>query len=220
MFERVLIANRGEIALHMIRACGELGIKTVAVYSEVDDQSLHVQLADEAVCIGDATSANSYLRADRIRSAAEITKVEVIHPDSGFLSENPTFAQQCQDCKIAFIGPSPETIFHMDNRSIAKSIAKSVRVPCVPGSNDAIDNEFEAKKLADSIGYPIMVQAAAGGGGKGMRLVHNSVSFCNEYKMAGFEAEKALGNGSVCIEKYIEEPITQNFKFWQINMGR
>ncbi|MDR0693020.1 MAG: acetyl-CoA carboxylase biotin carboxylase subunit [Puniceicoccales bacterium] len=206
MFEKVLIANRGEIALRVIRACREFGIKTVAVYSEVDDQSLHVQLADEAICIGDATSTNSYLRADRIFSAAEITNVDAIHPGYGFLSENSTFAQQCHDCNITFIGPSPETIASIGNKSMAKSIAKSVHVPCVPGSDGIIDNEMEAKNLADSIGYPVIIKAAAGGGGKGMRLVNNSVSFCKEYKMVRSEAEKAFGNGSVYIEKYIEDP--------------
>ncbi|MDR0741973.1 MAG: acetyl-CoA carboxylase biotin carboxylase subunit [Puniceicoccales bacterium] len=220
MFEKVLIANRGEIALRVIRACRELGIKTVAVYSEVDDQSLHVQLADEAICIGDATSTNSYLRADRIFSAAEITNVDAIHPGYGFLSENPTFAQQCRDCNITFIGPSPETIASIGNKSIAKSIAKSVNVPCVPGSDGIMDNEMEAKNLADSIGYPIIIKAAAGGGGKGMRLVNNSVSFCKEYKMVRSEAEKAFGNGSVYIEKYIEEPHHIEFQILADKYGK
>ncbi|MDR3144280.1 MAG: acetyl-CoA carboxylase biotin carboxylase subunit [Puniceicoccales bacterium] len=206
MFEKVLVANRGEIALRVIRACRELGIKTVAVYSEADDQSLHVQLADEAICIGDAPSANSYLRADRIFSAAEITNVDAIHPGYGFLSENATFAQQCLDCNIAFIGPLPETILQMGNKSVAKSIARSVAVPCVPGSDGVISSEIKAKELADSIGYPVFIKAAAGGGGKGMRLVNNSVSFCKEYKMARAEAEKAFGNGAVYIEKCIDEP--------------
>ncbi|MDR2776911.1 MAG: acetyl-CoA carboxylase biotin carboxylase subunit [Puniceicoccales bacterium] len=220
MFEKVLIANRGEIALRVIRACRELGIKTVAVYSEVDDQSLHVQLADEAICIGDATSTNSYLRADRIFSAAEITNVDAIHPGYGFLSENPTFAQQCHDCNITFIGPSPETIASIGNKSIAKSIAKSVNVPCVPGSDGIMDNEMEAKNLADSIGYPVIIKAAAGGGGKGMRLVNNSVSFCKEYKMVRSEAEKAFGNGSVYIEKYIEEPHHIEFQILADKFGK
>ncbi|MDR2779242.1 MAG: acetyl-CoA carboxylase biotin carboxylase subunit [Puniceicoccales bacterium] len=220
MFEKVLIANRGEIALRVIRACRELGIKTVAVYSEVDDQSLHVQLADEAICIGDATSTNSYLRADRIFSAAEITNVDAIHPGYGFLSENPTFAQQCHDCNITFIGPSPETIASIGNKSFAKNIAKSVRVPCVPGSEGIIDDEMEAKNLADSIGYPIIIKAAAGGGGKGMRLVNNSVSFCKEYKMVKSEAEKAFGNGSVYIEKYIEDPHHIEFQILADKYGK
>ena len=206
MFEKVLIANRGEIALRVIRACRELGIKTVAVYSEVDDQSLHVQLADEAICIGPAPSSESYLRADRLFSAAEISNVDAIHPGYGFLAENSTFAEQCRDCGITFIGPQPETIAQMGNKSIAKKIAKSVRVPCVPGSDGVIDNEMDAKKIADTIGYPVIIKAAAGGGGKGMRLVNNSVSFCKEYKMARSEAEKSFGDGSVYVEKYIEEP--------------
>ncbi|MDR1433103.1 MAG: acetyl-CoA carboxylase biotin carboxylase subunit [Puniceicoccales bacterium] len=206
MFEKVLIANRGEIALRIIRTCRELGIKTVAVYSEVDDQSLHVQLADEAICIGSAASADSYLRADRIFGAAEITNVDAIHPGYGFLAENSTFAEQCCDCNIAFIGPLPETIAKMGDKSSAKNIAKSVHVPCVPGSDGVIESELEAKKLADSIGYPVIIKAAAGGGGKGMRLVNNSVSFYKEYKMARSEAEKSFGNGAVYLEKYIEEP--------------
>jgi acetyl-CoA carboxylase biotin carboxylase subunit len=220
MFEKVLVANRGEIALRVIRACRELGIKTVAVYSEADDQSLHVQLADEAICIGDAPSSNSYLRADRIFSAAEIANVDAIHPGYGFLSENATFAQQCLDCNIAFIGPRPETIAQMGNKSTAKSIAKSVSVPCVPGSGGVIDGELEAKELADSIGYPVFVKAAAGGGGKGMRLVNNSVSFCKEYRMARSEAEKAFGNGAVYIEKCIDEPHHVEFQILADRYGR
>jgi acetyl-CoA carboxylase biotin carboxylase subunit len=206
MFEKILIANRGEIALRIIRACRELGVKTVAVYSEVDDQSLHVQLADEAVCIGGAASLDSYLRADRIFGAAEITNVDAIHPGYGFFAENATFAEQCRDCGIAFIGPLPETIAKIGNKSTAKSIAKSAGIPCVPGSDGVIDSEIDAKNIADSIGYPIIIKAAAGGGGKGMRLVNNSVSFCKEYKMARSEAEKAFGNGAVYVEKYIEDP--------------
>lgn len=206
MFEKILIANRGEIALRVVRACRELGIKSVAVYSDADDQSLHVQLADEAICIGHAPSSESYLRADRIFSAAEIANVDAIHPGYGFLAENATFAQQCKDCNITFIGPSPETIAKMGNKSVAKSIARSVNVPCVPGSDGVVDNELEAKNIADSIGYPVIIKAAAGGGGKGMRLVNNSMSFCKEYKMARSEAEKAFGDGSVYVEKYIEEP--------------
>ncbi|MDR2737851.1 MAG: acetyl-CoA carboxylase biotin carboxylase subunit [Puniceicoccales bacterium] len=220
MFEKVLIANRGEIALRIIRACRELGVRTVAVYSDVDDQSLHVQLADEAICIGEANSAASYLRADRIFGAAEVTNVDAIHPGYGFLAENATFAEQCRDCNIAFIGPQPETIAKMGNKSIAKSIAKSVNVPCVPGSDGVIDSELDAKNIADSIGYPVIIKAAAGGGGKGMRLVNNSVSCCKEYRMARSEAEKAFGNGSVYVEKYIEEPHHIEFQILADKYGK
>lgn len=220
MFEKILIANRGEIALRVIRACRELGIKSVAVYSEVDDQSLHVQLADEAICIGKAPAMDSYLRVDRIFSAAEITNADAIHPGYGFLAENATFAQQCKDCNITFIGPSPETIANMGNKSMAKNIAKSVGVPTVPGSDGVITNELEAKALADEIGYPIIIKAAAGGGGKGMRLVNNSVSFVKEFKMAKSEAEKAFGNGDLYVEKYIEEPHHIEFQILADNYGK
>ncbi|MDE6432251.1 MAG: acetyl-CoA carboxylase biotin carboxylase subunit [Opitutales bacterium] len=206
MFEKVLIANRGEVALRVIRACRELGIKVLAVYSEVDEQSLHVQLADEAICIGPAEAFTSYLRSDRILSAAEVGNVDAIHPGYGFLAENSTFAEQCKDCNISFIGPSPESIANVGNKSIAKIIAKQAKVPTVPGSDGVVDDENEAKKIADSIGYPVLIKAAAGGGGKGMRLVNNSVSFGKEYRVARSEAEKSFGNGSVYIEKYIEEP--------------
>jgi acetyl-CoA carboxylase biotin carboxylase subunit len=206
MFEKVLIANRGEIAVRIIRACKELGIHTMAVYSEADEQSLHVQFADEAICIGPAEGSKSYLRADRIFSAAEVGNVDAIHPGYGFLSENSTFAEQCRDCGITFIGPSPETIANVGDKSVAKEIAKQAKVPVVPGSDGIVDNEAEAKQIADSIGYPVIIKAASGGGGKGMRLVNNSVSFSKEYRLARTEAEKSFGNSSVYVEKYIEEP--------------
>ncbi|MDR2720954.1 MAG: acetyl-CoA carboxylase biotin carboxylase subunit [Puniceicoccales bacterium] len=206
MFEKVLVANRGEIALRVIRACKELGIRTMAVYSEVDEQSLHVQFADEAICIGPAEGKQSYLRADMIFSAAEVGNVDAIHPGYGFLSENSTFAEQCRDCGITFIGPSPETITNVGDKSIAKKMAKRAKVPVVPGSDGVIDSEVDAKHIADGMGYPIIIKAACGGGGKGMRLVNNSVSFSKEYRMARMEAEKSFGNSSVYVEKYIEEP--------------
>lgn len=206
MFEKILIANRGEIALRVIRTCKELGIKTVAVYSEADDQSLHVQLADEAVCIGSPESSDSYLRADRILSAAEITNSDAIHPGYGFLSENSTFAQQCTDCGIVFIGPSPDVIAKMGNKSVAKSIAKSAGVQCVPGSEGAIDNKLDAKAIADEIGYPVIIKASSGGGGRGMRLVRDGNLFFKEYQIAQSEAEKSFGDRSVYIEKYIRNP--------------
>lgn len=206
MFNKILIANRGEIALRIIRACREMGIKTLAVYSEADEQSLHVQLADEAVCIGSASSAESYLRPDRIFSAAEIGNVEAIHPGYGFLSENPLFAEQCVDCNIRFIGPSAEVIQKMGHKTCAKEMAKQAKVPTVPGSDGVVENDKEGLKIAESIGFPIIIKAAAGGGGKGMRLVYNSVSFCKEFNIARAEAEKNFGNSSVYIEKYVEEP--------------
>ncbi|MDR1590934.1 MAG: acetyl-CoA carboxylase biotin carboxylase subunit [Puniceicoccales bacterium] len=206
MFDKILIANRGEIALRIIRACHELGIKTLAIYSEADEQSLHVQLADEAICIGAAPASESYLRADRIFSAAELGNVDAIHPGYGFLSENPMFAEQCSDCKINFIGPRPEVIRQMGNKACAKDMAKKAKVPIVPGSEGAIENENEALKIAESIGFPIIIKAVAGGGGKGMRLVHNSVSFSKEFNVARTEAEKNFGNGAVYIEKFVEDP--------------
>lgn len=206
MFEKILIANRGEIALRVIRTCRELGVKTLAVYSDVDEQSLHVQLADEAICIGSAPASESYLRADRIFSAAEIGNVDAIHPGYGFLSENPVFAEQCRDCNISFIGPSPEVIRQMGNKSIAKEMAQKAKVPAVEGSDGVVDNEKEGLKIAEKIGFPIIIKAVAGGGGKGMRLVYNSVSFSKEFNIARAEAEKNFGNGAVYIEKYIEEP--------------
>jgi acetyl-CoA carboxylase biotin carboxylase subunit len=206
MFGKVLLANEREIAMRVIRACKELGIRTMAVYSEADEQSLHVQFADEAICIGPAEGKQSYLRADMIFSAAEVGNVDAIHPGYGFLSENSTFAEQCRDCNITFIGPSPETIASVGDKSIARGIAKRAKVPVVPGSEGVIDSEVEAKHIADGIGYPVIIKASSGGGGKGMRLVNNSVSFSKEYRVARTEAEKSFGNSSVYVEKYIEEP--------------
>lgn len=206
MFEKILIANRGEIALRIIRSCQELGIKTLAVYSEADEQSLHVQFADEAICIGGSPSSESYLRADRIFSAAELGNVDAIHPGYGFLSENPIFAEQCRDCNIKFIGPSPEVIRQMGNKSIAKEMAKKAKVPVVPGSDGVVASEPEGLKIAETIGFPVIIKAVAGGGGKGMRLVYNSVSFSKEFNVARSEAEKNFGNGDVYIEKFVEDP--------------
>lgn len=206
MIRKVLIANRGEIALRVVRACRELGIKTLAVYSEADEQSLHVQLADEAICIGPAPSVQSYLKADRILSAAEIGDVDAIHPGYGFLSENPTFAEQCEACNIKFIGPSATTIRMMGDKVTAKQIALKAGVPTVPGSEGAITNESEGRKIANEIGYPVIIKAAAGGGGKGMRIANSAVAFSKEFHMAQTEAEKAFNNNSVYVEKFIEEP--------------
>lgn len=206
MIQKILIANRGEIALRIVRACRELGIKTLAVYSEADVQSLHVQLADEAICIGGPKGADSYLRADRIIAAAEIADVDAIHPGYGFLSENAKFAQQCESCNIKFIGPKSKSIQMMGDKAIAKDTVKKAGVPTVPGSDGPVDNESEAVKIARKIGYPVIIKAVAGGGGRGMRIAHNDISFAKEYHVARNEAEKAFGNGAVYIEKYIEKP--------------
>jgi acetyl-CoA carboxylase biotin carboxylase subunit len=206
MIQKILIANRGEIALRIIRACRELGIKTLAVYSEADVQSLHVQLADEAICIGGPRSADSYMRADRIISAAEIADVDAIHPGYGFLSENSKFAEQCESCNIRFIGPKSHTIKIMGDKAIAKQTVRKVGVPTVPGSDGPIDSESEAMKVARKIGYPIIIKAVAGGGGRGMRIAHNDVSFAKEFHAARAEAEKAFNNASVYIEKYVQNP--------------
>ncbi|MBA4138659.1 MAG: acetyl-CoA carboxylase biotin carboxylase subunit [Opitutus sp.] len=206
MIQKVLIANRGEIALRVIRACRELGIKTLAVYSEADVQSLHVQLADEAICIGGPRSSDSYLRADRIISAAEIADVDAIHPGYGFLSENAKFAEQCESCNIKFIGPKSKSIRIMGDKSVAKDTVRKAGVPTVPGSDGPVESETEAVKIARKIGYPVIIKAVAGGGGRGMRIAHNDVSFAKEYHVARNEAEKAFGNGAVYIEKYIQSP--------------
>src|SRR5580692_3370924 len=206
MIQKILIANRGEIALRIVRACRELGIKTLAVYSEADVQSLHVQLADEAICIGGPKSSDSYLRADRIISAAEIADVDAIHPGYGFLSENAKFAEQCESCNIKFIGPKSKTIKMMGDKAVAKETVRKAHVPTVPGSDGPVDSEGEAVKVARKIGYPVIIKAVAGGGGRGMRIAHNDVSFAKEYHVARNEAEKAFGNGQVYIEKYIERP--------------
>ena len=206
MFKKILIANRGEIALRIIRACRELGIQTVAVYSEADEQSLHVQLADGAICIGPAPSNESYLRAERIISAAEIADVDAIHPGYGFLSEDGAFAEQCEQCKIKFIGPQSSTIRMMGDKAMARATVKAAGVPTVPGSDGVIRDPEEAIAIAEKIGYPVIIKAVAGGGGRGMRLAHNAMTFKKEFAAASAEAEKAFGNGDVYLEKYIEEP--------------
>ena len=206
MIRKILIANRGEIALRVVRACRELGIKTLAVYSEADEQSLPVQLADEAICIGPFPAAQSYLKADRIISAAELGDVDAIHPGYGFLSENATFAEQCEACNLKFIGPSSKTIRMMGDKVLARQLAIKAGVPTVPGSKDTILDEKEGLRIADKIGYPVIIKAAAGGGGRGMRIAHNAVAFTKEFRTAQMEAEKAFNNGAVYVEKYIEEP--------------
>jgi len=205
MFSKILIANRGEIALRVIRACKEMDIRTVAVYSEADRNSLHVQFADEAVCIGKPQSKESYLNIPAIISAAEVTDVEAIHPGYGFLSENTHFAEICESCKIAFIGPPPEAIAKMGDKSVARETMKKTKVPVVPGSEGVIKDEKEAIKVAEKIGYPIMIKASAGGGGKGMRIAHNRESLVSSFHTARSEAQAAFGNSEIYIEKYIDE---------------
>lgn len=206
MLKKILIANRGEIALRIIRACRELHIETVAVYSEADEQSLHVQLADGAICIGPASSQESYLRAERIIAAAEIADVDAIHPGYGFLSEDPAFAEQCEECGIKFIGPRSDSILRMGDKASARETVRAAGVPTVPGSDGVVGDPAEGLEIAAKIGFPVIIKAVAGGGGRGMRLAHNAVSFQKEFAAASQEAEKAFGNGAVYIEKFIEEP--------------
>ena len=206
MFKKVLIANRGEIACRIIWACRELGIKTVAVYSEADRDALHVRFADEVCCIGPAPSAQSYLNILQILSAAEIYNVDAIHPGYGFLSENPHFAQVCRECNIAFIGPSPEVIRMMGDKSEAKRTMKAAGVPVTPGSEGLIEDEEIAIKEAERIGYPVLIKATAGGGGRGMRVAYNREDLVNAYNTARAEAEAAFKNSGVYLEKYIANP--------------
>ncbi len=206
LFNKVLIANRGEIALRVMRACRELDIRTLAVYSEADVDSLHVQLADEAICIGPPASQESYLKIDRIISAAEIGDVDAIHPGYGFLAENARFAEVCASCNIKFIGPSAEAIAAMGDKNIARQTARKAGVPVTPGSDGLVDSEEDALRVAKEIGYPVMIKAVAGGGGRGMRPAHNDVSLVQGYHGARMEAEKAFGNPGVYIEKLIVNP--------------
>ncbi len=206
MFRKILIANRGEIALRIIRTCKELGIKTVAVYSEADRYSLHVRFADEAVCIGPGPSKESYLNIPRIIAAAEITNAEAIHPGYGFLAENAMFAEICESSGIKFIGPTPDAIEAMGDKSLAKETMRKAGVPVIPGSEGVVETLEKAREIANEIGYPIMLKATAGGGGKGMRLVHNDDELENAWQTARAEAEAAFGNPSLYIEKFIEKP--------------
>ena len=206
MFEKVLIANRGEIALRIIRACKELGIRTLAVYSEADVDSLHVQLADEAICIGAPPSSESYLKIDRIMSAAEVGDVDAIHPGYGFLAENAHFAEVCESCNIKFIGPPSQAMHKMGDKNTARAFARKAGVPVTPGSDGVVETEKDAVRIAKKIGYPVMIKAVAGGGGRGMRTAHNEPSLVAGYHGARLEAEKAFGNGDVYIEKFILNP--------------
>lgn len=206
MFSKILIANRGEIALRVIRTCKELGIKTVAVYSTADAESLHVKFADEAVCIGPPAGKESYLNIPRIISAAEITGADAIHPGYGFLSEKADFSEICASHNIKFIGPSPFSINSMGDKAVAKDTMKKAGVPVVPGSDGIIDKVEDAKKIADEMGYPVMIKATAGGGGRGMRMVTDPADFEKNFNNARMEAESAFGNGAVYVEKFVEEP--------------
>ncbi|HAB54718.1 MAG: acetyl-CoA carboxylase biotin carboxylase subunit [Ignavibacteria bacterium RIFOXYB2_FULL_35_12] len=206
MFNKILIANRGEIALRIIRTCKELGVKSVAIYSEADRDSLHVTFADEAVCIGPPPSKDSYLKIPLIISAAQITGADAIHPGYGFLAENANFSEICAESNIKFIGPSPEMINAMGDKSFAKDTMRKHGVPVIPGSDGVLKNLSEGKELAQGIGYPVIIKASAGGGGKGMRIVNDESEFDNAYQTARTEAESAFGNSDVYLEKYIENP--------------
>src|SRR5262245_31595333 len=206
MFQRILVANRGEIALRVIRACRDLGIEVAAVYSEADRDAPYLHLADEAICIGPAPAAQSYLNIARIISAAEIANVQAIHPGYGFLSENPHFPDVCRDCKIEFIGPPQHAMALVGNKNEARKLAKKVGVPVVPGSEGLIQDENDALRLAEEMGYPVLIKAAAGGGGRGMRVARNDINLRVGLKAAQQEAESAFKDGSVYIEKYIEQP--------------
>lgn len=206
MFRKILIANRGEIAVRIIRACRELGIKTVAVYSEADADALHTQLADEAVCIGPANSAESYLNMERILSATIVTGAEAIHPGFGFLSENSKFAQMCEKCNITFIGPSAELIDKMGNKSEARTTMIAAGVPVTPGTTEPVYDAVEGHKIADEMGYPVIIKASSGGGGKGMRIAEKSEEFEMNFNTAQRESVNAFGDDTMYIEKYIQSP--------------
>ncbi len=204
MFSKILIANRGEIALRIIRACREMGIQTVAVYSEADRGAHYLSLADQAICIGSKAASDSYLNISRIVSAAEISNVEAIHPGYGFLAENAHFAEVCRDCKIHFIGPSPEAIGLLGNKVQARNLAIEAKVSVVPGSTEPVPDEDAAARFAGEIGYPVILKASAGGGGRGMRIAHNEISLRTAFHNARAEAEKAFHNADIFIEKYLE----------------
>ncbi len=206
MFKKILIANRGEIALRIIRACKELGIATVAVYSEADVHSLHVRFADEAVCIGPAPSHKSYLNIPHIISAAEITNADAIHPGYGFMAENAHFAEICRSCGIQFIGPSPEVITLMGDKAIAKETMRAAGVPVIPGSDGVVANSKQALEIAARVGYPVIIKAVAGGGGRGMRVVRVAEDMANAFSAATAEAQAAFGNPDLYLEKYFENP--------------
>lgn len=213
MFNRILIANRGEIAVRIIRACRKLGVESVAVYSQADTASMHIKLAPMSICIGGPLAANSYLNANSVLAAAEIADVDAIHPGYGFLSENASFAEKCQSCKIVFIGPTVDSMNKLGDKALAKKMAKEVGVPVVPGSEGIVENVDRAIEVAREIGYPVIVKAAHGGGGRGMREAHNEATLTSVWGMAQMEAQAAFGNGALYIEKLI-----QNFRHIEIQI--
>ncbi len=219
MFSRILVANRGEIALRIVRACRELGIHSVVAYSKPDEETLAVQEADEAVCIGPASASESYLRIDRIIAAAEVCDVEAIHPGYGFLAENTDFAEICEGCRIAFIGPGSKAIRAMGDKAQARKTMMKARVPVTPGSDGVIEEEADALAFAHKVGYPVIIKASAGGGGKGMRVVHNDASLVQSFHAARREAEMAFGSGAVYLEKYIEQPRHVEFQILADHYG-
>ncbi|HEY2154947.1 MAG TPA: acetyl-CoA carboxylase biotin carboxylase subunit [Isosphaeraceae bacterium] len=206
MFQRILVANRGEIALRVIRACKELGVEVVAVYSQADRDAPYLKLADRAICIGKAQSSDSYLNTARIIAAAEVADVQAIHPGYGFLSENPDFAEICRDCNFEFIGPPHEAIRRMGLKTEAKAVAQAAKVPCVPGSDGPVSSDAEALRLARTMGFPVLIKAAAGGGGTGIRVVREEGAFLSSLQSARNEAEAAFRNPSVYLEKFIDRP--------------
>jgi acetyl-CoA carboxylase biotin carboxylase subunit len=220
MFKKVLIANRGEIALRVIRACRELGIQTVAVYSEADRESLHVRFADDDVCIGPASSRDSYLRIPRLIAAAEITGADAIHPGYGFLAENAEFAETCAASGITFIGPTPEQIRVMGDKASARRAMAEVGVPIVPGTPGPVEDPDEALGFAREIGFPVIIKAAAGGGGKGMRVARDADDFARSFQLARSEALSAFGNGDVYVEKFLERPRHVEFQVLGDSQGK
>ena len=206
MINKVLIANRGEIAVRIIRACREIGIETVAVYSQADASALHVQLADEAICIGPAASKDSYLNMENILTVTVMSGADAIHPGFGFLSENARFAEMCRQCNITFIGPSPELIHRMGNKSEARKTMMEAGVPVVPGTKEPVFDAEAGRKLADVLGYPVMIKASSGGGGKGMRISRNADDFEENFRLAQMESVNSFKDYTMYIEKYIEEP--------------
>ncbi len=214
MFKKILIANRGEIALRIIQACRELGIETVAVHSTADVDSLHVTYADEDICIGPPASADSYLNIGSVIAAAEITGAEAIHPGYGFLAENAHFAEVLAECKLGWIGPRPETIRAMGDKANARRIAVEAGVPVLPGSTDPLADAAEAERLADDIGYPVILKASAGGGGRGMRIVEQAAELERQFNTASEEASRAFGDGSMYLEKYLGEPRHVEFQIF------
>ncbi len=219
MFRRILIANRGEIAVRIIRACREMGIKSIAVYSKADQDCLHTSLADESICIGPPAATDSYLLIPNIIAAAEICDAQAIHPGYGFLSENSKFASICRECNIGFIGPSPEAISLSGNKSACRDKVKSAGVPVVPGSEGLIRDPDEALRIARAIGFPVLVKASAGGGGRGMRIAHNDVALKNAVAMASNEAAAAFGDGGVYLEKFVENARHVEFQIFGDHHG-